>query len=149
MYYVNNFELCHHRMASAENWWKLQKHAWKRSQNITMESKHAMKFWMEVTKLMPRLSMIVFVHVLPYFLRFSSNFLVDVGETSFVTLGYAYCWRVLISQRNWKNDSHMAVRDLNQARKIKSSSFKAHFCMSEALSQVRFWSLCYLLLSLL
>ncbi|XP_010675524.2 protein ALTERED SEED GERMINATION 2 [Beta vulgaris subsp. vulgaris] len=42
----------------------------------------------------------------------------------------------LLLKRKWKNDAHMAVRDLNQARKINSSSFKSHFCMSEALSQL-------------
>ncbi|XP_021740316.1 WD and tetratricopeptide repeats protein 1-like isoform X2 [Chenopodium quinoa] len=42
----------------------------------------------------------------------------------------------LFLQRKWKNDAHMAVRDLNQAQKINSSSFKARFCMSEALSQL-------------
>lgn len=42
----------------------------------------------------------------------------------------------LLLKRKWKNDAHMAVRDLIQARKSNSSSFKAHFLMSEALSQL-------------
>ncbi|XP_021862674.2 protein ALTERED SEED GERMINATION 2 isoform X1 [Spinacia oleracea] len=42
----------------------------------------------------------------------------------------------LLLKRKWKNDAHMAVRDLNEARKINSSSFKELVYMSEALSQV-------------
>ncbi|KAL2927424.1 WD and tetratricopeptide repeats protein 1 [Bienertia sinuspersici] len=42
----------------------------------------------------------------------------------------------LLLKRKWKNDAHMAVKDLNQARKLNSFSFKAHFCMSEALLQL-------------
>lgn len=43
---------------------------------------------------------------------------------------------LLFSQRKWKNDAHMAIRDCYNARKIDSSSFRAHYYMSEALSQV-------------
>ncbi|KAL9245565.1 hypothetical protein vseg_019201 [Gypsophila vaccaria] len=42
----------------------------------------------------------------------------------------------LLLKRKWKNDAHVAVRDLNLARKIDSSSVKALLYMSEALSQL-------------
>lgn len=42
----------------------------------------------------------------------------------------------LFLKRKWKNDAHMAVRDCNKARSINSSSFGAHFYMSEALLQL-------------
>ncbi|XP_023524085.1 WD and tetratricopeptide repeats protein 1-like isoform X4 [Cucurbita pepo subsp. pepo] len=38
--------------------------------------------------------------------------------------------------RKWKNDVHMAIRDCYSARKIDQSSFRAHYYMSEALSQL-------------
>ncbi|XP_024171189.1 protein ALTERED SEED GERMINATION 2 isoform X2 [Rosa chinensis] len=42
----------------------------------------------------------------------------------------------LLLKRNWKNDAHMAIRDCYNARKIDNSSFRAHYYMSEALSQL-------------
>ncbi|XP_047160111.1 protein ALTERED SEED GERMINATION 2 isoform X2 [Vigna umbellata] len=42
----------------------------------------------------------------------------------------------LLIKRDWKNDAHMAIRDCYAARKIDNSSYKALFCMSEALSQL-------------
>ncbi|XP_077213002.1 transducin family protein / WD-40 repeat family protein [Tasmannia lanceolata] len=42
----------------------------------------------------------------------------------------------LFLKRKWKNDVHMAIRDCNKARSIDSSSFRAHFYMSEALLQL-------------
>ncbi|KAK9713955.1 hypothetical protein RND81_06G061000 [Saponaria officinalis] len=42
----------------------------------------------------------------------------------------------LLLKRKWKNDAHIAVKDLNLARKIDSSSLKALLYMSEALSQL-------------
>lgn len=42
----------------------------------------------------------------------------------------------LLLKRKWKNDVHMAIRDCYNARRIDSSSFKAHYYMSEALSQL-------------
>lgn len=43
---------------------------------------------------------------------------------------------LFLCQRKWKNDANMAVRDCYNARRIDSSSFRAHNYMSEALSQV-------------
>ena len=43
---------------------------------------------------------------------------------------------LLLCQRKWKNDAHMAISDCNRARRIDTSSFKALFYMSEALLQV-------------
>ncbi|XP_012067963.1 WD and tetratricopeptide repeats protein 1 isoform X2 [Jatropha curcas] len=42
----------------------------------------------------------------------------------------------LLLKRKWKNDVHMAIRDCYNARKIDSSSFRALYFMSEALSQL-------------
>ncbi|GAB2216863.1 hypothetical protein Droror1_Dr00000010 [Drosera rotundifolia] len=42
----------------------------------------------------------------------------------------------LLLKRKWKNDAHMAVKDLTRARKINSSSFGAIYYMSEALMQL-------------
>ncbi|MBA0567729.1 hypothetical protein Golob_005272 [Gossypium lobatum] len=42
----------------------------------------------------------------------------------------------LLLQRKWKNDAHMAVRDCHDARRIDNSSFRAHYCMAEALEQL-------------
>uniref|UniRef100_A0A2N9I9X6 Anaphase-promoting complex subunit 4 WD40 domain-containing protein n=1 Tax=Fagus sylvatica TaxID=28930 RepID=A0A2N9I9X6_FAGSY len=42
----------------------------------------------------------------------------------------------LLLQRKWKNDAHMAIRDCYNARRIDDSSFRAHYYMSEALSQL-------------
>ncbi|XP_050377111.1 protein ALTERED SEED GERMINATION 2 isoform X2 [Argentina anserina] len=42
----------------------------------------------------------------------------------------------LLLKRKWKNDAYMAIRDCYNARKIDSSSFRAHYYMSEALSQL-------------
>ncbi|KAL8162383.1 hypothetical protein V2J09_013872 [Rumex salicifolius] len=42
----------------------------------------------------------------------------------------------LLLKRKWKNDAHMAVRDLNEARKVDSSSFRVLYCMSEALVEL-------------
>ncbi|XP_048331890.1 protein ALTERED SEED GERMINATION 2 isoform X1 [Ziziphus jujuba] len=42
----------------------------------------------------------------------------------------------LLLKRKWKNDANMAVRDCYNARRIDSSSFRAHNYMSEALSQL-------------
>ncbi|XP_023524081.1 WD and tetratricopeptide repeats protein 1-like isoform X1 [Cucurbita pepo subsp. pepo] len=42
----------------------------------------------------------------------------------------------LLLKRKWKNDVHMAIRDCYSARKIDQSSFRAHYYMSEALSQL-------------
>ncbi|KAL6180033.1 hypothetical protein ACLB2K_046702 [Fragaria x ananassa] len=48
-----------------------------------------------------------------------------------------FCTRAaLLLKRKWKNDAHMAIRDCYNARKIDSSSFRAHYYMSEALSQL-------------
>ncbi|XP_022976302.1 WD and tetratricopeptide repeats protein 1-like [Cucurbita maxima] len=42
----------------------------------------------------------------------------------------------LLLKRKWKNDVHMAIRDCYSARKIDNSSFRAHYYMCEALSQL-------------
>lgn len=42
----------------------------------------------------------------------------------------------LLLKRKWKNDAHMAIRDCYNARRIDSSSFRAHYYMSEALEQL-------------
>ncbi|BFG19391.1 hypothetical protein CerSpe_056640 [Prunus speciosa] len=42
----------------------------------------------------------------------------------------------LLLKRKWKNDVHMAIRDCYNARRINRSSFRAHYYMSEALSQL-------------
>ncbi|XP_021604371.1 protein ALTERED SEED GERMINATION 2 isoform X2 [Manihot esculenta] len=42
----------------------------------------------------------------------------------------------LLLKRKWKNDVHMAIRDCYNARRIDSSSFRALYYMSEALSQL-------------
>ncbi|XP_058096987.1 protein ALTERED SEED GERMINATION 2 isoform X2 [Magnolia sinica] len=42
----------------------------------------------------------------------------------------------LFLKRKWKNDVHMAIRDCNRARAIDSSSFRAHFYMADALTQL-------------
>eukprot|EP00268_Persea_americana_P013907 TRINITY_DN1615_c0_g1_i4.p1 TRINITY_DN1615_c0_g1~~TRINITY_DN1615_c0_g1_i4.p1 ORF type:complete len:534 (-),score=102.33 TRINITY_DN1615_c0_g1_i4:1484-3085(-) len=42
----------------------------------------------------------------------------------------------LFLKRKWKNDAHMAIRDCNKALSIDPSSFRANFCMSEALLQL-------------
>ncbi|PON70509.1 WD repeat containing protein [Trema orientale] len=42
----------------------------------------------------------------------------------------------LLLKRKWKNDVHMAIRDCHNALRIDGSSFRAHYCMSEALSQL-------------
>ena len=44
---------------------------------------------------------------------------------------------LLIFQRNWKNDAHMAIRDCYRAVEINPNSFRALLCMAEALSQVK------------
>ena len=43
---------------------------------------------------------------------------------------------VLDWQRQWKNDVHMAIRDLNDARRILTTSSRAYHYMAEALAQV-------------
>ncbi|XP_039010267.1 WD and tetratricopeptide repeats protein 1-like isoform X3 [Hibiscus syriacus] len=48
-----------------------------------------------------------------------------------------FCTRAaLLLQRKWKNDAHMAIRDCHDARRIDNSSFRAHYCMAEALEQL-------------
>ncbi|KAK8696599.1 hypothetical protein V6N13_001732 [Hibiscus sabdariffa] len=48
-----------------------------------------------------------------------------------------FCTRAaLLLQRKWKNDAHMAIRDCHDARRIDNSSFRAHYCMVEALEQL-------------
>ncbi|KAK1554014.1 hypothetical protein Q3G72_006646 [Acer saccharum] len=42
----------------------------------------------------------------------------------------------LLLKRKWKNDVHMAIRDCYNARRINSSSFRAHYYMAEALEQL-------------
>ncbi|PON63445.1 WD repeat containing protein [Parasponia andersonii] len=42
----------------------------------------------------------------------------------------------LLLKRKWKNDVHMAIRDCHNALRIDGSSFRAHYYMSEALSQL-------------
>ncbi|XP_038899404.1 WD repeat protein iqw1 isoform X2 [Benincasa hispida] len=42
----------------------------------------------------------------------------------------------LLLKRKWKNDVHMAIRDCYSARKMDHSSFRAHYYMCEALSQL-------------
>ncbi|KAM1119961.1 hypothetical protein ACFX13_044861 [Malus domestica] len=42
----------------------------------------------------------------------------------------------LLLKRKWKNDVHMAIRDCYNARRLNSSSFSAHYYMSDALSQL-------------
>lgn len=42
----------------------------------------------------------------------------------------------LLLKRKWKNDAQMAIRDCYNARRIDSSSFRAHLYMSEALEQL-------------
>lgn len=41
-----------------------------------------------------------------------------------------------LSQRQWKNDPHMAIRDCHRALKLNPSSNRALICMAEALSMV-------------
>ncbi|XP_057533698.1 protein ALTERED SEED GERMINATION 2 isoform X2 [Amaranthus tricolor] len=66
------------------------------------------------------------------------NEVLDGGYRIDLQLKHAcLCTRAaLLLKRKWKNDTHMAIRDLSQARKINLSSFKVYFCMSEALSQL-------------
>ncbi|XP_039003363.1 WD and tetratricopeptide repeats protein 1-like [Hibiscus syriacus] len=48
-----------------------------------------------------------------------------------------FCTRAaLLLQRKWKNDAHMVIRDCHDARRIDNSSFRAHYCMAEALEQL-------------
>ncbi|TYJ35424.1 hypothetical protein E1A91_A05G235800v1 [Gossypium mustelinum] len=48
-----------------------------------------------------------------------------------------FCTRAALwLKRKWKNDAHMAIRDCHNARRIDSSSFRAHYCMAEALEQL-------------
>ncbi|KAL4283531.1 hypothetical protein GQ457_16G017000 [Hibiscus cannabinus] len=48
-----------------------------------------------------------------------------------------FCTRAaLLLQRKWKNDAHMAIRDCHDAQRIDNSSFRAHYCMAEALEQL-------------
>ncbi|GMI90994.1 ALTERED SEED GERMINATION 2 [Hibiscus trionum] len=48
-----------------------------------------------------------------------------------------FCTRsALLLKRKWKNDAHMAIRDCHNARRIDSSSFRAHYLMAEALEQL-------------
>ncbi|KAM1180690.1 hypothetical protein ACFX13_020073 [Malus domestica] len=42
----------------------------------------------------------------------------------------------LLLKRKWKNDVHMAIRDCYNARRLISSSYRAHYYMSKALSQL-------------
>ncbi|GLJ12519.1 hypothetical protein SUGI_0192610 [Cryptomeria japonica] len=39
-------------------------------------------------------------------------------------------------KRSWRNDSHMAIRDCNEARSINPVSVRAHIIMADALSQL-------------
>ncbi|XP_022735851.1 WD and tetratricopeptide repeats protein 1-like isoform X9 [Durio zibethinus] len=57
----------------------------------------------------------------------------DIGPT---LRHECFCTRAaLLLKRKWKNDAHIAVRDCHSARRIDSSSFRAHYCMAEALQQ--------------
>ncbi|EOY15397.1 WD and tetratricopeptide repeat protein, putative isoform 4 [Theobroma cacao] len=48
-----------------------------------------------------------------------------------------FCTRAaLLLKRKWKNDAHMAIRDCHNARRIDSSSFRAHYYTAEALEQL-------------
>ncbi|KAG9450778.1 hypothetical protein H6P81_010743 [Aristolochia fimbriata] len=42
----------------------------------------------------------------------------------------------LLLKRKWKNDVHMAIRDCHKARRIDPSSYRAYFCMAEALLEL-------------
>ncbi|XP_022735577.1 WD and tetratricopeptide repeats protein 1-like isoform X3 [Durio zibethinus] len=58
----------------------------------------------------------------------------DIGPT---LRHECFCTRAaLLLKRKWKNDAHIAVRDCHSARRIDSSSFRAHYCMAEALQQL-------------
>ncbi|XP_039050019.1 WD and tetratricopeptide repeats protein 1-like isoform X1 [Hibiscus syriacus] len=58
----------------------------------------------------------------------------DIGPTLRLE---CFCTRAaLLLKRKWKNDAHMAIRDCNNARRIDSSSFRAHYLMAEALEQL-------------
>ncbi|XWS23957.1 hypothetical protein CRYUN_Cryun28dG0060300 [Craigia yunnanensis] len=58
----------------------------------------------------------------------------DIGPT---LRHECFCTRAaLLLKRKWKNDAHMAIRDCYNARRIDSSSFRAHDCMAEALEQL-------------
>uniref|UniRef100_A0A7C9A7E4 WD and tetratricopeptide repeats protein 1 n=1 Tax=Opuntia streptacantha TaxID=393608 RepID=A0A7C9A7E4_OPUST len=73
-----------------------------------------------------------------YYGNEACNEVLDGGYKIDPTLRHdCLCLRAaLLLKRKWKNDAYMAVRDLYQARKIDSSSFKALLYMSEALSQL-------------
>ncbi|XVE95216.1 hypothetical protein REPUB_Repub02eG0076900 [Reevesia pubescens] len=58
----------------------------------------------------------------------------DIGPT---LRHECFCTRAaLLMKRKWKNDAHMAIRDCYNARRVDSSSFRAHYCMAEALEQL-------------
>ncbi|XVF39609.1 hypothetical protein PTKIN_Ptkin01aG0047400 [Pterospermum kingtungense] len=58
----------------------------------------------------------------------------DVGPT---LRHECFCTRAaLLLKRKWKNDAHMAIRDCHNARMIDGYSFRAHYCMAEALEQL-------------
>ncbi|XP_068638970.1 protein ALTERED SEED GERMINATION 2-like isoform X2 [Aristolochia californica] len=42
----------------------------------------------------------------------------------------------LFLKRKWKNDVHMAIRDCKKAQRIHPSSYRAYFCMAEALLEL-------------
>ncbi|PPD94942.1 hypothetical protein GOBAR_DD08045 [Gossypium barbadense] len=59
---------------------------------------------------------------------------IDIGPTLRLE---CFCTRAALwLKRKWKNDAHMAIRDCHNARRIDSSSFRAHYCMAEALEQL-------------
>lgn len=54
----------------------------------------------------------------------------------YLVCNYVHILTCSLLQRKWKNDAHMAIRDCHNARRIDSSSFRAHYYTAEALEQV-------------
>ncbi|XVF36615.1 hypothetical protein REPUB_Repub19eG0072400 [Reevesia pubescens] len=67
-----------------------------------------------------------------------NEFLDGHGSDIGLTLRHdSFCTRAaLLLKRKWKNDAYMAIRDCHNARRIDSSSLRAHYCMAEGLEQL-------------
>lgn len=76
------------------------------------------------------------VYALPCYSR-SNNYDSLGHDPSFIRQFYLLCWCLwYLSQRRWKNDPQMAIRDCHRALKSNPSSSRALICMAEALSMV-------------
>lgn len=59
------------------------------------------------------------------------------GQIGHTLMHECLCLRAaLLLKRNWKNDTHMAIRDCYRAVEFDPCSFKALLCMAEALSRL-------------